>query len=31
MTDFEGVKDLFSLFKMKHTPKKHCIDFASWG
>ncbi len=31
MIDFEGLKDLFSLFKVKHTPKKHWSHFIGWG
>jgi hypothetical protein len=31
MTNFEGLKNLLNLFKMNHIPKKHWLDFASWG
>jgi hypothetical protein len=30
MMDFERLKDLFSPFKVKHTPKKHQIDSTKW-
>jgi len=31
MMDFEGLKDMFIMLKVKHTLKKHWIDFLSWG
>jgi hypothetical protein len=31
MTNFEGLKNLFIMFKVKHTPKKHWIDSTRWG
>jgi hypothetical protein len=31
MTDFEGLKDLFTMFKIKHILKKHLTNFARWG
>ncbi len=31
MTDCEGLKDLFIMLKVKHTPKKHWINSLSWG
>ncbi len=31
MTNFEGLKDLFIVLKIKHTPKKHWMDFVRWG
>jgi hypothetical protein len=31
MTNFEGLKDLYSMLKVKHTPKKHKIDSSSQG
>jgi hypothetical protein len=31
MKDFEGLKDLFIVIKVKHTPKKHWINFSNWG
>jgi hypothetical protein len=31
MTHFEGLKELFNVLKVKHIPKKHWNDFASWG
>jgi hypothetical protein len=30
MMDFERLKDLFSPFKVKHTPKKHQIYSTKW-
>jgi hypothetical protein len=31
MKDFEGLKDLFVVLKVKHTPKKHWINYSGWG
>jgi hypothetical protein len=31
MIDFENIRFLFHLLKMKHYPKKHLCDNASWG
>jgi hypothetical protein len=31
MIDFEGLKNLFKLLKVKHTPKKHWLNFVGWG
>jgi hypothetical protein len=31
MTIFEGLKDLFTMLKVKHIPKKPWIDFTRWG
>jgi hypothetical protein len=31
MIDFENIRFLFHLLKMKHYPKKHLRDNASWG
>jgi hypothetical protein len=31
MRDFEGLKDLFVVLKVKHTPKKHWINSSGWG
>ncbi len=31
MTNFEGLKDLFTMLKIKHTPKKHLSDSIEWG
>jgi hypothetical protein len=31
MTNFEGLKDLFIVLKIKHTPKKHWMDSIRWG
>jgi len=31
MTNFEGLKDLFTMLKVKHTLKKHWTNFARWG
>jgi hypothetical protein len=30
MTSFEGLKDLFIVLKVKHTPKKHWSDSIRW-
>jgi hypothetical protein len=31
MTNFEGLKDLFNVLKIKHITKKHWMDFLGWG
>ncbi len=31
MTNLEGLKHLFSLLKVKQTPKKHQTNFVGWG
>jgi len=31
MTNFESLKELFIVFKIKHTPKKHWMDSVRWG
>jgi hypothetical protein len=31
MMDCEGLRDLFTVLKVKHTPKKHCTNYLSWG
>jgi hypothetical protein len=31
MMDFEGLKDMLIVLKVKHALKKHWIDFLSWG
>jgi hypothetical protein len=31
MMDCEGLRDMFIMLKVKHTPKKHCTDYLSWG
>ncbi len=31
MTNFKCGKDLFTMFKVKHIPKKHWSDFTRWG
>jgi len=31
MTNFEGLKDLFTMLKIKHTPNKHLSDSIDWG
>jgi hypothetical protein len=31
MIDFENINFLLHLLKMKHYPKKHLCDNASWG
>jgi hypothetical protein len=28
--DCEGLNDMFTVLKVKHTPKKHWIDSLSW-
>jgi hypothetical protein len=29
--NFESMKELFCVLKVKDTPKKHWSDFSSWG
>jgi hypothetical protein len=29
--NFESLKELFCVLKVKDTPKKHWSDFTSWG
>ncbi len=31
MKDFEGLKNLFVVLKVKHTYKKHWINSLGWG
>jgi len=31
MRDFQGLKDLSIMLKVKHTPKKHWINSSGWG
>jgi hypothetical protein len=31
MMDCEGLRDMFIMLKVKHTPKKDWIDYLSWG
>jgi hypothetical protein len=31
MTNLEGLIDLFTMLKIKHTPKKHLSDSIEWG
>jgi hypothetical protein len=31
MTNFEGLKDLFTMLKVKHTPKRHWTNSTRWG
>jgi hypothetical protein len=31
MTNFEGLKNLFTMLKVKHILKKHWIDSTRWG
>lgn len=31
MTNFKGGKDLFTVLKVKHIPKKHWSGFIRWG
>ncbi len=31
MTNFEGLKDLFIVLRVKHTPKKYWNDSIRWG
>ncbi len=31
MINFEDLKDLFTILKVKHNPKKHWNDSTWWG
>jgi hypothetical protein len=31
MLNFEGLKDIFTILKVKHNPKKHWSDSTWWG
>jgi hypothetical protein len=31
MIDFEGLKDLFTMLKVKHILKNHWTNFVGWG
>jgi hypothetical protein len=31
MRNFEGLKNLFIVFKVKHTPKKHWTNYTQVG